>query len=426
MAKTAGSDKHLKLITEIDQPVVSRIVHDSHNAANRYQLGPDWADRLPRNFYKHRERFELKLKDRLKVDSTAAIDVALRTGAGALLGSTALPLGFHPAGIREMLASRDLYEPVAEKQDPELFFKAPPRGVQVRRSPAFAPLFNPKDGICEDLTFLSPYEPFNPGVRNAYLRHKANSVAHARYWHHESGPRPTILVVHGFMADAAWVNEWMFEFRWLYEKLGCDIVLFTLPFHGYRQTRFSPFSGHGFFAGGLSRINEAFGQGVFDLRILMNYLEDEVGVSSMGITGISLGGYTSALMAGVESRLQFSVPNVPVASIADLVLEWEPAGTMVRGLMKAINKDITDIRRMLAVASPLNYQPLLDRDRLLIIGGVADRLAPPQQTVLLWEHWNRCRIHWFPGSHILHLDKGTYLRQFARFLSRIGFLDKKK
>jgi len=45
----------------------------------------------------------------------------------------------------------------------------------------------------------------------------------------------------------------------------------------------------------------------------------------------------------------------------------------------------------------------------MIIGGVGDRLAPPKHTRLLWEHWGRPRLHWFPGSHLLHLDKGEYV-----------------
>jgi pimeloyl-ACP methyl ester carboxylesterase len=58
----------------------------------------------------------------------------------------------------------------------------------------------------------------------------------------------------------------------------------------------------------------------------------------------------------------------------------------------------------------------------MIVGGVGDRLAPPKHSRLLWDHWDRCRIHWFPGSHILHMDRGEYLRQIARFLHKTQFL----
>ncbi|MGZ3424984.1 MAG: alpha/beta hydrolase family protein, partial [Polyangiales bacterium] len=221
-------------------------------------------------------------------------------------------------------------------------------------------------------------------------------------------------------ADLYHLNEWFFALPWLYAR-GCDVVCMTMPFHGRRQTRFSPFSGHGFFAGGLSRMNEAFAQAVLDVRVLMNWLEKQ-GSPSIGVTGVSLGGFTSALLASVEPRLQFVIPNVPVTSIADLVLEWEPIGIAARATMKAFGQSVTDIRATLAPSSPLTWPALVPKERRFIIGGIADRLAPPKHSRLLWEHWDRCAIHWFPGSHLLHLDRGEYLTQTGRFLERVGFL----
>src|SRR5690606_15307753 len=99
------------------------------------------------------------------------------------------------------------------------------------------------------------------------------------------------------------LNQWFFSVPWFYEHLGVDVALFNLPFHGRRQTRRSPFSGHGFFAGGISHINEAFGQAVHDFQALLDYLQHTRGVTEVGVTGVSLGGFTSALLACVEPRL---------------------------------------------------------------------------------------------------------------------------
>jgi hypothetical protein len=40
---------------------------------------------------------------------------------------------------------------------------------------------------------------------------------------------------------------------------------------------------------------------------------------------------------------------------------------------------------------------------------------------MLWEHWGRCRMHWYPGNHVLHLQRDQYLREVGRFLRTIGF-----
>lgn len=197
-------------------------------------------------------------------------------------------------------------------------------------------------------------------------------------------------------------------------------LLVTLPFHGMRQSGLSPMSGTGFFTGGTNRINEAFAQSIFDIRIFMDTLFAE-GVPQVGVTGMSLGGLTASLLACADERLAFAIPNVPVVSLADLVLEWEPISTFVRAALGAAGKDVRTARQMLAPSSPLAYRPKLPKDRLFIIGGVGDRLAPPRQARLLWDHWDRPRMHWFPGSHVLHFDRGEYFRSMRKFFSHIGF-----
>ena len=154
--------------------------------------------------------------------------------------------------------------------------------------------------------------------------------------------------------------------------------------------------------------------------IFMDYLESE-GVSKVGVTGISLGGYTSALLASVEDRLEFAIPNVPVVSLADLVLEWFPLNLSIKAMLKVTGTSVRDIRHELAVHSALTYQPLLPKERLMVIAGAGDRLAPPKHARLLWDHWDRPRIHWFPGNHLVHLDKGKYLKEMAGFMRKIEF-----
>ncbi len=338
------------------------------------------------------------------------------------MGGLALPFGYHPGKLKGAFEDLQIYAPLAESGDASRFFRKPEPGVRVRSRRARFARFRPRGGSWEDLTFESQYEPFNSRQRSSYLRHKDNRTARLRLWQHAGPPRPTVLAIHGFSADLYWLNEWFFALPWLY-RMGLDVALFTMPFHGSRQTRFSPFSGHGFFAGGPARINEAFAQAVHDFRVFVDYLLAERGVPRVGVTGVSLGGFTSALLAATEPRLQFAIPNVPLATLPDLVLEWEPIGAVIRASLKLFRQRIEDARAMLAVSSPLSYAPLLPRERLMVIGGIGDRLAPPKHSRLLWEHWQRCKLHWFVGSHLLHFDRGDYLRHTGRFLNEAGFFE---
>ncbi len=383
----------------------------------RWGPGP-WWDTLPLDFAERPEPFALGALDRLKVGVPAAGDVVLRTAGASLVGGLALPIGYHPLALWRAFQKRDEAVTLALRGADAVFLR-PPRGIAITEEVAKRPLFSPPEGECVDLSFESPYVPHDPERRPAYARQRHNRFAHARHFRHKGSPRATVLAIHGFSADLYHFNEWFFSIPWLY-RAGFDVLLVTLPFHGRRQEPGSPFSGHGFFANGPQGINEALCQAVFDLRVLTDHLLDG-GVPRVGVTGMSLGGLTTSLLASAEERLSFAIPNVPVISLADLVLEWEPIGTFVRTAMFLARKDLRAVRRMLAPSCPLSYEPKLPRERLFLIGGVGDRLAPPKHARLLWEHWGRPALHWFPGSHVVHLDRGEYFRAMRRFLESVGF-----
>ena len=414
---------HCAILQSVDEPsVISRIAHESCLAAPPLLERGHWWERLDENFAKHPEGFRLAVSDKLQVGAAAAFDVGLRTWVASMVAGTAIPIGYNPLNLKRTVEEGGFYSQIAEIGDASKFFKEPPSGVRVRaKRGRWFPQFEPPDGRCEVIRFDSPFQTVNPSVSKRYLKHSKNRVAYARLLRHKKGPRPTIVAIHGFTTDWYLINEWFFALPWFY-RMGCDIALFTLPFHGPRQTRFSPFSGHGYFAGGPSRMNEAVAQSVFDFRVLLNWLQQERGVEQVGVTGLSLGGFTAAMLASVEKKLAFSIPNVPVVSFADLVQEWQPIGAMMRGALSAMKMDMSDARRLTAVACPLTYKPVLPKERLMIVGGVGDRLAPPKHSRVLWDHWGRPNIHWFPGSHIIHLDRGAYLMEMARFMSGIGFL----
>jgi hypothetical protein len=356
--------------------IVSRIGHAS--SEQRPRKLARWWDELDPAFYRRAERFELVAKDRVQVALTALGDVVTRTFAGAALTATALPFGFTRARLDGLAEEGEFYGALADGalKDPQAIdriFVKPERSVAVTRTKASWPHFVSAGGRCEDLQLESTFQPLNPTFRAGYLARAKNRIAHARHWFHEDGPRPTVIAIHGFTADLYALNEWLFALPWLFE-LGCDVLLFTMPFHGRRGATWAPFSGHGFFSGGVAGVNEAFLQAVHDFRVFVDHLMIERGVEQVGVTGVSLGGYTSALLAAVEPRLRFSVPNVPIVSVLDTALEWRPVGDLIRAIMRLKGLSIPAVRRWLALTSPLTYAPRVPKERLMIIGGVGDRL----------------------------------------------------
>lgn len=367
-------------------------------------------------------RVDLTRRQRLIVDSSAVADIALRTAIASLLGAAMLPpvvgamlRGTAPGAEAEHLR---FYADLAAARDPKVSFPAPTTVPRVSSRPANPVAEWMAKGSVHNIRFDSSFEAVNPALREKWSGYRRNNVVHAQHWRHRDGPHPTLCLIHGFMGSAYLFNGLFFSLPWFYRS-GYDVVLYTLPFHGRRAEKYSPFSGYGYFSNGFAGFAESMAQAVHDFRSLIDYLE-YTGVDRVALTGMSLGGYTSALIAAVDDRIQAVIPNVPVVSPESTVDDWFPANKLV-----AITQTITGTDRELSAAaamyhSPLNYPPLVPKNRRLIITGLGDRLAPPEQAEVLWEHWDRCAFHWFPGNHILHVSQPDYLRRMTRFMR--GFM----
>ena len=368
-------------------------------------------------------RVDLTLRQRLIVDSSAIADLGLRTALASLVGVAMLPqvarVALNGSGARAQRDALRFYAELGAAQDPAASFPPPNDVPRISSRPANPIAEWMARGRVHNIRFNSSFEAVNPALRDRGRSYERNNVVHAQHWRHDDGPRPTLCVIHGFMGSPYLFNGLFFSLPWFFRS-GYDVLLYTMPFHGRRAEKWSPFSGYGFFANGFAGFAEAMAQAVHDFRSLVDYLEF-TGVDRVALTGMSLGGYTSALIACVEDRIQAVIPNVPVVTPDSAFDEWWPANMMV-----ALGNRITRTDRELmsgasSYHSPLNYQPLVAKDRRLIIAGLGDRLAPPQQAELLWEHWDRCAFHWFPGNHILHVSQPDYLRRMTRFMRDFMF-----
>lgn len=396
---------------------VSRVANETYGQSRRLMPAQPWWQNLDPAFHKFPDDFYLDLKAQLMVDGTAVVDLGMRTALAAFATGLALPTLARK--ISRDHAQWGFYQDLAEAHDAAAVFPRPRQAVAMRRHKAGLLDFRTPDGRVEVLSFESNFQALNPALREDYARHRRNRIAWAEHWRHDGPARPTLCVIHGFVADPYWVNSRFLALPWFY-KQGYDVLLYTLPFHGRRQERHSPFSGHGYFSHGLSHLNETIAHAVHDFRLFVDYLEG-IGTPGVGVTGISLGGFTTSLLAAVEDRLAFAVPNVPLASILDLVLEWSPASEILRAALRIGGSDIRAARHATAATCPLTYAPKLPKERLMIVAGAGDRFASPKHSRLLWDHWDRPPLHWFPGNHLIHLDQGRYLKEMSAFMKGIGF-----
>ncbi|MQX51718.1 alpha/beta hydrolase [Alcanivorax sediminis] len=377
-------------------------------------LTQPWWRTLPRHFHALPDHFLADNDTRWRIDYTASLDTVARTGLACMAGAAALPASLN---VKQQQEERELvrfYEPFLDCGDPQQFFTAPQQHPVIQYHPVARYHFQPEDGQAHTLSFRSPFEPKNPALRDRYLAHKRNRTAWAQYWKHDGEPRPTLIMIHGFVADPYWLNTRWLALPWFY-KQGFDVLLYTLPFHGRRKSPLAPFSGAQFFSQGMAMLNETFAHAIHDLRIFMNHLR-EGGTPAMGATGISLGGYSTALLSSLEKDLAFAIPNVPLVTIMDLMKSWFPVNLQFPLFHKVYDTDFAGLRKLTALHSPLTWPSLVPQSARMIIGGAGDRFAPPKHTDLLRQHWDDCHVHWFPGNHMLHLDQGSYLRNMRDFM----------
>src|SRR5262249_1396975 len=147
-----------------------------------------------------------------------------------------------------------------------------------------------------------------------YLAHVANRTAHARL-RLGPRPRPAVILIHGYLGGHYGMEERAWPVAWL-DRKGLDVALPILPFHAPRgDGRAPPLP-----SGDPRVTNEGFRQAAHDIRALAAWLRAR-GAPSVGVMGMSLGGYTTALLATLEPTLAFAVPMIPLASVADFALE---------------------------------------------------------------------------------------------------------
>jgi hypothetical protein len=319
------------------------------------------------------------------VDCAVLSQMSVTAPARALRGNSARVAG----EVRDALA---LYQERGWIETPERYHRTPPPlekpDLRRRRTRGIA---------YEHLSFESGYEPHQgePG-RERWLSYGPCRTAHA--WvvrHGEDGAgRPWLVCIHGYQMGTPLVDLGAFRPEWLHRRLGLNLVLPVLPIHGPRKIR--RVSGDGFLAGELLDTVHALAQTAWDIRRIVSWVRAQ-GAAKIGVYGLSLGGYSTALVASLEPGFECAIAGIPATDFARLSWKHGPADSLRRaeeagvGLGETIN--------LKKVVSPLVLRPQLPRERRYVFGGSADQLVPPDLVRDLWLHWERPAMHWYPGAH---------------------------
>ena len=293
----------------------------------------------------------------------------------------------------------------------EPFFSAPPQPHVTVKG-----IGELRGGRRERLSWPSRYRTWDHLYQLEYDEYQRNATAYAEGMFHDGYGHDTVVCLHTWTTGYFRLQREIYMVNRLY-RAGLNVVLLMLPFHGPRNPKGSLFGGQLFPGTSPQRTNEAFRQSIWDLRSLLKWLRIER-CGKLGVMGMSLGGYITALLATVEPDLDYAISMIPMVSMADLL--WKHgANHPIRkeALERGITLELT--RSLYRVHSPLERPPLLPPERLMVAAGRGDRICPPAHVERLWEHWNRPAMHWFPGGHILHFRRRRLFDEVVRFIGAL-------
>ncbi|MBW2529533.1 MAG: alpha/beta hydrolase family protein [Deltaproteobacteria bacterium] len=260
----------------------------------------------------------------------------------------------------------------------------------------------------QDVAWPSDYQPLLPELHERYRRHPQNLRGAAQLWLHRS-PRPMAILIHGYMGGDYAVEARVWPLRWLF-RAGLDLALFVLPLHGARAI--SGRRGPPPFPSRDPRMsNEGLCHAIGDLRDLVGWLRRR-GHPAVGVMGMSLGAYTAALAATFIPKLDFVVPIVPLASLADFAREQGRLDPDPR--REAL--EMAALERVHRAVSPLERTSILERGRMLIVAGDSDRITPASHADRLALRFDAPVTRW-PGGHLLQLGRMACFREVLRLLT---------
>lgn len=270
-------------------------------------------------------------------------------------------------------------------------------------------------GQASDLVWRSDYSCFLPELGARYTKYQSNQLAGARWYRHTAGePRPTILLIHGYLGGNYSLEERAWPVLSLYEQ-GLDVVLCVLPFHGVRKelNRKGP---PPFPSSDPRFTNEGLRQAMHDLLSLMAWLKSQ-GSPQIGVMGMSLGGYSASLLATLEPELAFAIPVIPLGSLAEFAREQGRLGQNPAEQLKEYEL-LDQVHRCV---SPLHRAPVISSKQILVIGAEADRITPLQHARRLAQHFNATLDTW-QGGHLLQVGRGQAFRRAVSFIRELGVL----
>jgi len=203
---------------------------------------------------------------------------------------------------------------------------------------------------------------------------------------------PTMVLLHALMS----VSDRGYQ-RWSrrLNEAGWTAVFAHLPYH-YDRCPPGAASGELAFTSNLVRSAEGLRQAVIELRLMAAALRD-LGCPRWAVWGNSYGALIGALLAICEPDLDTAWLLEPIVDL-DHALWESPVSLVIRSQLRRAGMDRGRTAGYLPLLCPRHHQPAMAVERILLMAGRQDRIAPPRIVRALSDSW--------PGSAYVEADQG--------------------
>jgi hypothetical protein len=271
-------------------------------------------------------------------------------------------------------AALEAYLDECERLTPAQFFAAPPMEPETGSEPGTG------------MPILRWETPIPSG-------YPANDHGHALLFLPHPGA-PAVLMLHALASRG---DKGYRRLARGFNDAGLNACFVHLPYH---YSRIPPGCRNGELAVSPDLVRTAQGlrQGVTELRQLMAWLRGQ-GIREFGLWSTSYGGWTAALLLGVEPDFRFAVLQTPIVNVSHAI--WEsPAARHLRS--ELVRAGITQalVERHEHLTSPMRVQPACGADRIILASGLWDRIALAGDIAALHRAW--------PGSALLSVEQGHF------------------
>jgi hypothetical protein len=282
----------------------------------------------------------------------------------------------------------------------------PAQADEARELYAKPDLFDCPAGVPHDFKWCSETEfQFSSAIPSPYAQ---NNVVHGKLFRAGDNwqTRPAVVLIHG------WNDEFGYTLRHPYLtkqflKRGINVAMIQLPYHMRRRPR-----GNGavndFLSENLYCTIRAAQQAVSDIRMLLAWLNAQ-GCPSLGLAGVSLGGWLTGLVTCHDRLLDFVVMTIPVVRMDRVVNELE----FCEPIRRSLGKNHMDFGRF----NLRTHTPRVPRENILIIEAIDDLFACKDAIEELWQTWGQPEIWRLRHAHISILFSLALMRRTADWVA---------